>query len=484
MKTLRKPLIAAACLLTLTLALAAGTVRAQENQPPLAASTQLADDMEAVHGLKIDILEAKGEDIIDVLHDLSEKGKLNIVTGPYVTGKVTIFLQDVYAKDALRIIIDSTDLAYNDDNGIIRVMTKESFRERYGYDFAEKIRTKMIPLLHADAEDILPVLNEMKSDAGRIIYNSQTQTFVLIDSPERLSAMDTYVKKVDVPIDRMIVEIRHRQPEEIAAALRPLLSENKGTIEVSEENKSLTIIDTRTKLQEFKKKIEKLDQPERKILMEVQIVQIILNDEHTKGVDWEAIVSDFKSLAFLGMKNAIEGRNGAISLGTVSREDYQVLLEALETVGYISELEDQREVKSKEETAVVSVNGLDAVNFSDDKSNQETKDREEDMRFYLKPVRHGDGKVTVHIKPEVFSLAEKAIEIEVDDGSTIVIGGIFKKVTVETERRIPLISDIPLIRDVPFEEIPFLGFAFRNSKRDERKTEIIVFVTTSTQINP
>lgn len=475
---------AAACLSGLLLLSPAAAQETPVPGPAPEETRTLKDDLEAIHGLKIDILEAKGEDIVDVLHELSEKGKLSIVTGPYVTGKVTIFLQDVHAKDALRIILDSNDLAYNEDNGIIRVMTKDSFVERYGYPFEEKIRTKMIPLLHADAEDILPVLKEMKSEVGRIIYNDQTQTFVLIDAPAQLAAMDTYVKKVDVPIDRMIVELKHRSADEIAAVLRPLLSENKGSIEVNTEEQSLTIIDTRTKLQELKKRIDQLDQPERKIVLEVRIIQIILNDEHTKGVDWEAIVSDFKSLAFLGMKNAIEGRNGAISLGTVSNEDYGVLLEALETVGYISEIDDQREVKSKEETAVVPVNGLDAVNFSDDKSNQETKDLEEDMRFYVKPLRYEDGKVTVHIKPEVFSLAEKAIEVQVDDGSTIVIGGIFKKVTVETERRIPLISDIPLIRDVPFEEIPFLGFAFRNSKRDERKTELIVFVTTKTLVNP
>ncbi|MBZ0166807.1 MAG: hypothetical protein K8I00_08365, partial [Candidatus Omnitrophica bacterium] len=299
------------------------------------------DDLAAIYGLKLDILEAKGEDIIDVLHQLSQKGKLNIVTGPYVTGKVTIFLQDVYAKDALRIILDSNNLAYNDENGIIRVMTKESFLERYGYPFEEKVRTKMIPLLHAAADDILPVLNEMKSETGRIIYNSQTQTFVLIDSPQKLTAMDTYVKKVDVPIDRLIVEVKHRLPDEVAEAVRPFLSETKGSIDVDSDKKTLTIVDTRTKLQEIKKKIDALDQPERKILLEVRVMQIILNDEHTKGVDWEAIVSDFKSLAFLGMKNAIESRNGAISLGTVSAEDYKVLLEALETVGYISELDDQ-----------------------------------------------------------------------------------------------------------------------------------------------
>lgn len=430
--------------------------------------------------IKIDILEAKNQDIYEVLETLAQKGKLNIITGPDVQGKVTIFLKDVFARDALRIILDTNGLAYSEENGIIRVLTAQGFEERYGYPFTQKVQTKMIPLLHAGSDEIIEVLHEMKSESGSIIFNDQTQTFVLIDQPKKLSAMEVYIKKMDVPIDNLTIALKYKEPGEVADAVKSLLTERKGEISVNQEKKTITITDTRTKLNEIKQKVEEYDQADKKVKFETKILQIILNDEHTRGVDWEAIVSDYKSLDFLGMKNSIEGKNGMISLGTVSQEDYKVLLAALETVGDISTLDEMKDTTSKEEAVIISVNGLDAVDMSEQKSNLETKDQEEDLRFYLKPLVYGKDTIEVHIKPVVFSLAEKTINILVKDGATIVIGGLFKNVTVNSERRIPLISDIPLIRDVPFEEIPFLGFAFRNQKRSMRKTEIIVFVTAKT----
>ncbi|MBP9853420.1 MAG: hypothetical protein KBD53_00975 [Candidatus Omnitrophica bacterium] len=429
--------------------------------------------------VKIDVLDAKNKDIYEVLELLAQKGRLNIITGQDVQGKITIFLKDVFARDALRIILDTNGLAYSEETGIIRVLTAKGFEERYGYPFTQKVQTKMVPILHADANEIMEVLNEMKSESGRIIFNDQTQTFVLIDLPKKIPAMEAYIKKMDVPIDHMTIVLKFKDPEKTAEAVKSLLSV-KGKIEIDQEKKSLTVTDMRTKLIDIKKRIEEYDQVDKNVKFETKILQIILNDEHTRGVDWEAIVSDYKSLEFLGMKNSIEGKNGMISLGTISGEDYSVLLAALETVGDISTLGELNSTASGEESAIISINGLDAVDMSDQRTKFETKDQKEDLRFYLKTLGDTKETIDVNIKPVVFSLDEKAINIAVKNGSTIVIGGLFKNVTVNTESRIPLISDIPLIRDVPFEEIPFLGFAFRNQNKTLRKTEIIVFVTAKT----
>ncbi len=439
-----------------------------------------AEDQLLKPDVVIDTLEFKNEDIHAVLEVIAEKGRLNIITGPNVLGKVSIFLKNVDARDALRIILDTNDLAYSEESGIIRVLTATEFEERYGYPFTQKTESKMVPVLHADPLEILDVLNQMKSESGKIIYNEQSRTFVLMDTPDQIAAMDKYVKKVDVPIDRQTIELKHIRPIEAVNHVQDMLSPDKGDIEIDNEQNTITIIDNRTVIQNIRERIAELDQAEKRILLTAKILQIILNDEHTSGVDWEAIVSDFTSLEFLGLKNAIEGKEGFISLGTVTDEDYEVLLEALETVGEISELDNLESTLVKEEIAVISVNGLDAVDLSEQKSNMETKDKEEDLRFYVKPLGYQNDQISIHIKPEVFSLAEKTTNIDVVDGSTIIIGGLFKNVTVRTERKIPLIGDIPLIRDVPFSEIPFLGFAFRNQKKSIRKTEIIVFVTAKT----
>ena len=74
------------------------------------------------------------------------------------------------------------------------------------------------------------------------------------------------------------------------------------------------------------------------ITLEANAVQIILNDEHRSGVDWGAIVSDFHT-ALLKKENdpAWNDKKYRLSFGTVSQDDYAVLLDALDTVGQMSQ---------------------------------------------------------------------------------------------------------------------------------------------------
>ena len=70
------------------------------------------------------------------------------------------------------------------------------------------------------------------------------------------------------------------------------------------------------------------------VTLEANVVQIILNDEHRGGVDWGAIVSDFHT-SLLKKENdpAWNDKKHRLSFGTVSQDDYAVLIDALDTVG-------------------------------------------------------------------------------------------------------------------------------------------------------
>lgn len=57
-------------------------------------------------------------------------------------------------------------------------------------------------------------------------------------------------------------------------------------------------------------------------------------------------------------------------------------------------------------------------------------------------------------------------KILVTDGSTIVVGGLIKKTTTETEVKVPILGDIPL-----------LGWFFKNKKSEDTKTNLLVFIT-------
>src|ERR1035437_6926053 len=74
------------------------------------------------------------------------------------------------------------------------------------------------------------------------------------------------------------------------------------------------------------------------VTLEANVVQIILNDEHRDGVDWGAIVSDFHTVNLKKENDpAWNDKKHRLSFGTVSQDDYTVLLDALDTVGQMSQ---------------------------------------------------------------------------------------------------------------------------------------------------
>ena len=103
--------------------------------------------------------------------------------------------------------------------------------------------------------------------------------------------------------------------------------------------------------------------------------------------------------------------------------------------------------------------------------------KDEDFKLFLTPRVDDKGVIDLYIEPEVFSLAEKSTSVISESGSTIIIGGLFKDIMIQVERKFPLLSDIPIIRDVPLGDLPILGVPFRGQKNKERKTEIIIFIT-------
>ena len=105
------------------------------------------------------------------------------------------------------------------------------------------------------------------------------------------------------------------------------------------------------------------------------------------------------------------------------------------------------------------------------------------VKLFVTPTIHGDGYVTMKIKPEVSSrtgsittstnneipvveTSEAETTVMVKDGVTIVIGGLIKEQDIRTVKKVPLLGDLP-----------FLGFAFRNENKSIEKTEIVIFLT-------
>jgi len=187
------------------------------------------------------------------------------------------------------------------------------------------------------------------------------------------------------------------------------------------------------------------------ITLEANIVQIILNDEHRGGVDWGAIVSDFHTAP---LKKADDpdwnDKKYRLSFGTVSQDDYAVLIDALDTVGRMSQF-PQTPIKAGSGTPA-------SINF--EKQNIH-------VDLLLSRLKSGDLSLRIdpHFANEIFSETKMLIT----DNTTIVIGGFIKEEDITRTRKFPLLGNIPIV-----------GLVFRSRGHLMQKTETVIFLTVRT----
>ncbi|MBF0571799.1 MAG: hypothetical protein HQL12_07975 [Candidatus Omnitrophica bacterium] len=199
------------------------------------------------------------------------------------------------------------------------------------------------------------------------------------------------------------------------------------------------------------------------ITLEANVVQIILNDEHRGGVDWAAIVSDFHTVPLKKENDpAWNDKKYRLSFGAVSQDDYQVLLDALDTVGQMSQF-PQSPIKASLSTPA-------SINF--DKQNIH-------VDFLLSRFKSGDLSLRIdpHIavaameiwngqKVSASVLLNAQTNMLIANNTTIVIGGLMKEEEITRTHKFPLLGDIPIV-----------GLVFRNQGRLMQKTETVIFLT-------
>lgn len=448
-------------------------------------------------GIILDILELKDMEIADVLKLISKKSGLNIVAGRDVKGKVTIYLQNVDVRDALRIILESNDLAYVEEEEIVKVMTSREFEAVYGRRFNEKTQMKTTQLRYANASEAMALLVQMKSTLGKVIADDKSNTLVLIDTSDRLTTMEKFLSEIDVPIETRAFELSYSKAEDLSKKIGEVLTKNVGSIKFDTRSNKMIVTDTPQKLDEISKMVKIFDEKHKEVLIEAKIAQVVLSDQFKMGVDWEAIISNYHALKLksnlniIGLATDMTSKRGKLSIGTIASDDYEALIDALSTVGVTNILSSPHITAINNEEAKILVGSTqpyitttvttptsgpsitaESVNFIDT-----------GVKLYVTPTIHKDNFITMKIKPEVSSVIEflttannnkiPVVEtsqaettVMVKDNVTIVIGGLMKDEKIETVSKIPLFGDLPLV-----------GFAFRNTDKRVKKTELVIFLT-------
>ena len=204
--------------------------------------------------------------------------------------------------------------------------------------------------------------------------------------------------------------------------------------------------------------------PSEALALDINVVQIVLNDEHRDGVDWEAIVSDFHMLPLKKEDNSVwMDKRYRLSAGTVSAEDYAVLLDALDTVGKMSQV-PQESVRLTKDESLASTLSLG-------------EGKEQTVRLGLRFASSANPGPSIVIdpvigvifkdggKPPVALTLRTSTQVAIKENTVIVLGGLTDEIEITKTHKFPILGNLPLI-----------GLVFRNQGRWMQKTETVIFL--------
>jgi type IV pilus assembly protein PilQ len=161
-------------------------------------------------------LELKDADIRDVFAFISEESGLNIVIADDVQGKVTLKLRQIPWDQALLVILQSKQLGYVRQGKILRVaplstLQHESDQARQVLESQrnlEPLHVQVFPISYASVADIEAQVKDFLSSRGKSHSDKRTNNLVVTDIDENLIKIKALVKRLDTQTPQVLIEAK------------------------------------------------------------------------------------------------------------------------------------------------------------------------------------------------------------------------------------------------------------------------------------
>jgi len=159
----------------------------------------------------------QGADLRAVLRTFAEISGLNVVIDPTIQGTVDVSLKEVPWDQALDIILRANKLGYAVDGTIVRiaplaVLAQENEERRKlteAQALAGELHVMTHPLSYAKAADLVPIIMKSAlSQRGDVQIDQRTNTLIIRDLPDRLTAAGELIASLDSPQPQVEIEAR------------------------------------------------------------------------------------------------------------------------------------------------------------------------------------------------------------------------------------------------------------------------------------
>jgi len=443
-------------------------------------------------------LDLRDLDIVDTLKFLAMKGGINIIASKDVAGKVSLFLKDVTIKDALDIILQANNLAYEKRGDIIYVMTEAEYKTIKGSNYKDTRQIKLFNLKYTTPETVFKALDTIKSDVGKLIVDEETGTVVVEDTPEKIAAMEPVVADLDQQRVIKTFVLQFAKAHDVQSILSARLDNKKtGMVSMDERDNSVIVTALPGRMEEVEALIKGLDKKTKQVLLEAKILQVVLTDQYNMGVDWSKVLTSVNqqglNMASVFPNSNITSNYFQVAMGG-SGHNYSAVVQVLQQYGETRNLSSPSIAVTNGETAKIHIGTSQpyvtttmATNTTTSSTSAQVTFIDVGVQLEVTPIINDEGFVTMKIKPEVSNVdsnltyqiaaqvnntvpvvASTSAEtnVMVQDGTTIIIGGLRKDQKLKTVNKLPILGDLP-----------FIGAAFRNKSDSLEKDEIVVFIT-------
>lgn len=408
----------------------------------------------AYTGKKIS-LDFQDIEVRRVLQLLADFTGINMVASDTVQGNITLRLEDVPWDQALDIIMKTKNLDKRRNGNVIWIapvaeLIKSEEDEAKAIAQSIKlapIQTDYIQLSYAKAADVLKLLEDSRDAKGSV--------------SNRTAGSDSL-------------------------ALESLLS-SRGSVVSDSRTNTLIVNDTSQNIDKIRKMIDLLDVAVKQVMVEARIVTASTDFSRELGIKWSAQKlgnspvwgGDFQPSFDLGVDLATNTA-GTFNFGLLKISDYMLNLEltALQADGHGEVLSAPKVLTGDKQKAYILRGTEIPYQTYSATEGLKTEFRAAYLKLEVTPSITPDGKVQMALlveKDSIGTITSDGIAIDtselqtnvlVDDGETVVLGGIFDDVKRNDYQKVPFLADLPVV-----------GNLFKNNVKTTMQTELLIFVT-------
>ncbi len=395
-----------------------------------------------------------------LLQVIGEFTGMNMVVSDSVSGSITLILKEVPWDQALDIILLQKGLDMRKNGNVILIAPREEIATKEKLEFEAKaqigdlepLRTESFQLNYQKAEEIKKLLSDtgqrLLSKRGSAMVDARTNILFVQDTPSRLDDVRQLIAKVDIAARQVMIEARIVEAgDSFAKNLGIRLGTGATTRTTDSATGSTTISNSAT-------------------------LAAINTTTRTSQMGAVNLPADPRS-----------GKAGTFALSLYNSDYTRYLsaeISALEADGKLKIISSPRVMTANQSEAIIE-SGVE-IPYQQATSSGATSVtfRKANLALKVKPQIAPDGKISMTLdinkdKPNQTLSVTGGIPIDtnhiktevlVDNGGTVVIGGIYTQTVSNSTQRIPFFGDLP-----------YIGWLFKNREWIDDKNELLIFIT-------